>query len=779
MMASSRPQSATPSAPDASRLGESQLLIVGLGLIGGSLAAALKAGGFTGTILACDRDGDEIARGIEMGIIDGGDTELAAVLPGSSLVVLAVPVLAMDAVMGALAAGLHTAAADVVITDVGSTKAAIRDTAERIFGELPANLVLGHPIAGSEKSGVAASNPTLYRQHKVILTPGERTAPQPLSRVRALWQACGATVLEMPIEHHDQVLARTSHLPHLLAFSLVDTLARQDERLDIFRYAAGGFRDFTRIAGSDPVMWRDIFTANRGAVLQALNDFEGGVARLRRAVEEGDGDAMLGILDRASHARHYFDTLLNQTSYQAGYQTMQDNSMRYRVSPGGSVSGRIRVPGDKSVSHRSIMLGALAEGVTEVKGFLEGEDSLATLQAFREMGVAIEGPHQGRVTIHGVGMHGLKAPAGPIYVGNSGTAMRLFAGLLTGQAFDSELTGDASLTKRPMGRVADPLRLMGATIDTAEGGRPPLKIHGGQPLKGIDYSMPMASAQVKSCLLLAGMYAEGETRVKEPAPTRDHTERMLNGFGYTVERDGDTAWLSGGGSLAAGPIDVPSDISSATFFLVAAAITPGADLTLEHVGINPTRIGVINILKLMGADLELSHQHEVGGEPVADIRVRYAPLKGIDIPVDQVPLAIDEFPALFIAAANAQGKTRLRGAEELRVKESDRIQAMADGLDVFGVENTVVADGIDILGGDDGSGAPNYAGGHVDSLGDHRIAMAFAVAGLRARDEIVIDDCANVATSFPGFVELARRVGLTVAPESDAESVASEQQGDA
>jgi len=779
MMASSRPQSATPSAPDASRLGEPQLLIVGLGLIGGSLAAALKAGGFTGTILACDRDADEIARGIEMGIIDGGDTELAAVLPGSSLVVLAVPVLAMDAVMGALAAGLHMADAEVVITDVGSTKAAIRDAAERIFGELPANLVLGHPIAGSEKSGVAASNPTLYRQHKVILTPDEGTAPESLSRVRALWQSCGATVLEMPIERHDQVLARTSHLPHLLAFSLVDTLARQDERLEIFRYAAGGFRDFTRIAGSDPVMWRDIFTANRDAVLQALDDFEGGVTRLRRAVEEGDGDAMLGILDRASHARQYFDTLLNQTSYQAGYQTMQDNSMRYRVSPGGSVAGRIRVPGDKSVSHRSIMLGALAEGVTEVKGFLEGEDSLATLQAFREMGVAIEGPHQGRVTIHGVGMHGLKAPAGPIYVGNSGTAMRLFAGLLAGQAFDSELTGDASLTKRPMGRVADPLRLMGAKIDTAEGGRPPLKIHGGQPLKGIDYAMPMASAQVKSCLLLAGMYAEGETRVKEPAPTRDHTERMLNGFGYLVERDGDTAWLNGGGTLSAGPIDVPSDISSATFFLVAAAITPGADLTLEHVGINPTRIGVINILKLMGADLELSHQHEVGGEPVADIRVRYAPLKGIDIPVDQVPLAIDEFPALFIAAANAQGKTRLRGAEELRVKESDRIQAMADGLDVLGVENAVVADGIDILGGDDGSGAPNYGGGHVDSLGDHRIAMAFAVAGLRARDEIVIDDCANVATSFPGFVELARRVGLTVAPESDAASAASEQQEDA
>ncbi|HET8791237.1 MAG TPA: 3-phosphoshikimate 1-carboxyvinyltransferase, partial [Modicisalibacter sp.] len=493
------------------------------------------------------------------------------------------------------------------------------------------------------------------------------------------------------------------------------------------------------------------------------DDFEAGVARLRSAVAAGDGDSLLATFDRASHARQYFDTLLNQTRYQA----MEQRNVRYRVSPGGSVTGAIRVPGDKSISHRSIMLGALSEGVTQVQGFLEGEDSLATLQAFREMGVAIEGPHQGRVTIHGVGMHGLKAPVGPLYVGNSGTAMRLFTGLLAGQAFDTELTGDASLTKRPMDRVAKPLRQMGAVIETAEGGRPPLKIKGGQSLKGIDYDMPMASAQVKSCLLLAGLYAEGETRVREPAPTRDHTERMLNGFGYPVSREGDVARLNGGGQLSAGPIDVPSDISSATFFLVAAAITPNSDLVLEHVGINPTRIGVINILRAMGADIELIDEHEVGGEPVANLRIRYAPLKGIDIPVDQVPLAIDEFPALFIAAANAEGTTRLRGAEELRVKESDRIQAMADGLRVLGVDNTVHDDGIDIVGRLEGQGSEgaSYAGGRIDSLGDHRIAMAFSVAGLRASGEIVIDDCANVATSFPGFVELARRVGLHVAEE--------------
>lgn len=760
---------------------EERILIVGLGLIGGSLAAALRADDFAsdtraGTcaasrktnIVACDLDPDEIAQGVAMGLIDGGDVQLNRVLlEGVTMIVLAVPVMAMRKVFEALAPLLDSASTRLVMTDVGSTKQTVVSDAMDVFGHLPPNLVLGHPIAGSEKSGVASSTPALFEGHKVILTPSGSTDTGAITRVRALWQATGAEVLEMDVSHHDQVLARTSHLPHFLAFSLVDTLARQDDRLDIFRYAAGGFRDFTRIAGSDPVMWRDVFMANQEALLGALADFEAGIARLRHAVEQCDGDAMLATLGRARHARHYFDSLLNQSSYQAEYKMQQHGKLRYRVSPGGEVQGRIRVPGDKSISHRSIMFGALAEGVTHISGFLEGEDSLATLQAFREMGVAIEGPDKGRVSVHGVGLYGLKAPLGPIYVGNSGTAMRLFAGLLAGQNFDSELTGDASLTARPMGRVADPLREMGAVIDTAGGGRPPLKIHGGAPLKGITYDMPMASAQVKSCLLFAGLYADGETRVREPAPTRDHTERMLNGFGYRVERDGDTCWLEGGGKLTASPIDVPSDISSATFFLVAAAITPGSDLLLEHVGVNPTRIGVINILQAMGADLRLLNEREVGGEPVADLHIRYAPLRGIDIPVDQVPLAIDEFPALFVAAANAEGVTRLRGAEELRVKESDRLQAMADGFEVLGVEHCLLDDGIDIVGYGEGLQdiGPRYGGGQVDSLGDHRIAMSFTIAALRASGEILIDDCANVATSFPDFIELARHVGMRLEQE--------------
>ena len=433
----------------------------------------------------------------------------------------------------------------------------------------------------------------------------------------------------------------------------------------------------------------------------------------------------------------------------------QASKIQYTVTAGGKVSGRIRVPGDKSISHRSIMLGAIANGTTRVSGFLEGADALATLNAFRQMGVNISGPDEGRVEIEGVGLQGLKAATSSLDVGNSGTSMRLLSGLLVGQNFSSNLTGDKSLSSRPMRRVIDPLTGMGAGINCREGGLAPLEISGNQALSGIHYELPVASAQVKSAVLLAGLYAQGETCVTEPAPTRDHTERMLQGFGYTVRRNGSTVCLTGGGTLTSTDIDVPADISSAAFFMVAASIAEGSELTLQHVGVNPTRIGIINLLKLMGGNIQLSNEREIGGEPVADITVKYAPLNGIDIPEDQVPLAIDEFPVLFIAAACAKGTTTLTGARELRVKESDRIQVMADGLEILGIGTKVTDDGIVIEGGQIG-------GGHVDSHADHRIAMAFAIAGLRAEKVIKIDDCANVDTSFPGFVKLATQCGLSV-----------------
>lgn len=732
-----------------------RLAVIGLGLIGGSFAKGIRESGVCREVVGCDANPVTREQALPLGVVDRVTDSVADAVRGADVILLAVPVLAMEKVLAELAA---LELGDAVLTDVGSTKGAVVKAVELAFGAVPPQFVPGHPIAGSEKSGIEAACAELFKRHKVILTPLDNTADQALTRVTALWQTLGADVEHMPLNDHDEVLAATSHLPHLLAFSLVDTLAGRSENLDIFRYAAGGFRDFTRIAASDPVMWRDIFLANHEAVLRSLDAFTHDLDRLRNAIASRDANTLLGVFTRAKAAREHFSTILARRAYMEPMQTQVSN---FIASPGGRVQGSIRVPGDKSISHRSIMLGSLADGVTEVEGFLEGEDSLATLQAFRDMGVVIDGPSQGRVTINGVGLHGLQAPPGPLYVGNSGTSMRLLSGLLAGQMFDSVLMGDASLTKRPMGRVAKPLVEMGARIDTADEGRPPMQIMGDSRLVGMDYVMPIASAQVKSCLLLAGLYAAGSTSVVEPAPTRDHTERMLKGFGYPVKVEGSKVTIEPGHKLSACKIDVPADISSAAFFMVAASIAEGSDLLLEHVGINPTRIGVINILRAMGGDLSLENEREVGGEPVADIRVRYAPLKGIDIPLDQVPLAIDEFPVLFVAAACAEGRTVLRGAEELRVKESDRIQVMADGLQALGINAQATHDGIIIEGG-------QIQGGQVDSHGDHRIAMSFSVASLRAAGDILITDCANVATSFPGFVPLASSVGIQVRLEESA-----------
>lgn len=425
--------------------------------------------------------------------------------------------------------------------------------------------------------------------------------------------------------------------------------------------------------------------------------------------------------------------------------------MHFKVTPSQLSDARIAVPGDKSISHRALMLGSIAKGRTEVSGFLAGEDCLATLAAMRALGVRIEQPDVSRMTIDGVGRDGLRAAPGALDLGNSGTAMRLMAGLLAGQAFSSVLTGDASLSGRPMGRIIRPLGLMGARIDS-EDGKPPLRIDGNPDLRSIDYEMPVASAQVKSAVLLAGLYADGVTCVTEPATTRDHTERMLQSMGVQLALEPGSVALEGGQELEGGRIDVPADLSSATFLMLGAILSEAADMLILNVGVNPTRTGVIHILKDMGADITLENERELGAEPVADIRVRASRLRGGAVDPALVSLAIDEFPALFVAAASASGKTTFSGIAELRVKESDRIAAMAEGLRGLGIHVDESADGAIVHGG-------RFGGGIVDSHHDHRVAMALAMAGTVADDEVVIHDVDNVDTSFPGFRDLLRDVG--------------------
>lgn len=422
-------------------------------------------------------------------------------------------------------------------------------------------------------------------------------------------------------------------------------------------------------------------------------------------------------------------------------------------APAGPLRGELRVPGDKSISHRAIMLAALAAGTTRIKGFLEGEDTIATARAFAGMGVRIEALQSSERIVHGVGLYGLHEPDAAVDCGNAGTGLRLLAGLLAGQQFDSTLTGDESLSRRPMRRVIDPLARMGAKIYAREGGLPPLQICGKRTLCGIDYALPVASAQVKSAILLAGLYARGETFVHEPHPTRDYTERMLSAFGWPMEFGAGWAKLSGGHRMRATDIVVPADFSSAAFFLVAATVVPDSELLLRDVGVNPRRTGLLHVLRAMGADIRATNARESGGEPVADLIVRHAPLHGIDVPIEHVADMIDEFPILFIAAAAAQGSTRVLGAAELRVKESDRIAVMAQGLRALGIDVAETPDGAVIEGGE-------LTRAEVDSAGDHRCAMSFAVAGVIARGPVRIRDCANVATSFPGFVELANTCGF-------------------
>ena len=426
--------------------------------------------------------------------------------------------------------------------------------------------------------------------------------------------------------------------------------------------------------------------------------------------------------------------------------------------PSGPLKGRIRVPGDKSISHRSLMLGALAVGETRVTGLLEGEDVLATAQAMRQMGATITRETDGTWSIHGVGVGGLLQPQAPLDMGNSGTSTRLLMGVIASHGISATFTGDASLSKRPMGRVIEPLSLMGAGFDASEGGRLPLTMHGALPAVPITYRLPVASAQVKSAVLLAGLNTPGVTTVIEPVPTRDHSERMLRGFGaeLTVEEVGSERIIKvrGDAELKPQTIEVPGDPSSAAFFIVAATLVEGSDLVIENVGLNPTRAGLIDVLRQMGASIEELDQREVGGEPVADLRVRHAPLTGIDVDPAVAPSMIDEFPILFVAAALAGGTTVTTGLEELRVKESDRIAAMAAALTLAGARVEETEDGLIVHGSGGEPLAGTREGEEVTTHLDHRIAMSMAVAGLASRDGIEVDDIRPISTSFPNFMAL-------------------------
>lgn len=426
----------------------------------------------------------------------------------------------------------------------------------------------------------------------------------------------------------------------------------------------------------------------------------------------------------------------------------------------GPLVGDIHVPGDKSLSNRALILSALAQGQSEIDGMLDAVDVLSTVEALRAMGVHIDHVDENYWVVHGVGMDGLKAPDGPIDCHHCGSTLRLLLGLLSAQSFDSELVGDECLSSRSQMHVVEPLREMGAKITTQEDGMLPIQIQGGQALQGIKYSLPLNNAQAKSSLLLVALFAQGKTTLVEPFLTRNHTEHLLEQFGYPVQTLRPSISLEGGGELKRAHVNIPGDMSAAAYFMVAASIVPDSDILLRNVGFNETRIGIINILRIMGARISIERDDMLGKERVVDMRVRYAPLQGVDIPIDQVPMAIDEFPVLFVAAACAKGVTTLREASELRFKDTDRIHTMAQGLRTLGVELVTRKDGIVIEGG-----SP-IEGGKVNSCGDPRVAMAFAIAGLVAQDKVIVEDVSTVVESFPNFIALTHAVGADISETS-------------
>ncbi len=714
-----------------------RLGIVGVGLLGGSLGLVARRDGLADEVVGVGRTQRNLDVALERGCVDRAATSVDA-LAGADLVVLATPIGTLASSAAAIAPHLAEGA---IVTDVGSSKASVvEECSVALNGR--ARFVGSHPIAGLETSGASAAHEDLFEGARCVVTPVAATDADALREVKALWVAMGMSVDEMSPVEHDRVLALTSHLPHVAAWALARAVAAtRGGGVDPLRFSGPSLKDMTRIAGASVDMWRDILVSNADSILAQVDLFRTGIDDLASAIAKRDGPAIEGFLNEA--------TELRQALVSDGGPAVAEGGVEI-VSAAPPLLGAVELPGDKSIGHRSLILGALAHGTTKITGLSSGEDNASTLAVLGSLGV--ESCRQDdRVWIEGRGFEGLRAPSEPLDCGNSGTTIRMMCGVLAGRPFEATLDGDESLRKRPMARVTDPLEMLGARFGSSEG-RPPLRVCGATLRPGV-FELPVASAQVKTALLLAGLQATGETTVVEPGASRDHTERLLPIFGVEVRRpDGQTVSVRGPARLEAARIAIPGDPSAAAFWLVAGSIVPGSRLELRGVSVNPTRTGALDVLRAMGARITLTEREAVGEEPVADLVVESAPLRATEVSGETMLRAIDEFPALAVAAAVAEGATRFADGSELRLKESDRLAAMTQGLSRLGVRVEEASDGLIVHGG------AGIGGGEVETYRDHRIAMAFAVAGLVARDPVRVRDAEIMAVSDPSFLVTLRRL---------------------
>ncbi|MBN1917115.1 MAG: 3-phosphoshikimate 1-carboxyvinyltransferase [Verrucomicrobia bacterium] len=732
-----------------------KITIVGMGLIGGSIGMACVRHALAREVMAVVRR-DEARREVR-----GRDAahdvtlDLEEGVAGSELVIFAADI---DATARLAHQAAPALSAEAIVTDVSSVKTGIVRRLDEIFDGV-CRFVGSHPMAGGEFGGIAHASPDLFRNAICLVTPTERTDPGVLERVAQFWRRLGCTVKSLGPEAHDEAVGLVSHLPHVAVAALMNAIGRTGDPRAAMACGGPSFRDVTRIASSPPEMWTQICLHNRGVLLEAVRRFRDEAGRFVELLDAGDA---VGLRAFFAEARRLKALEIGPTAPAEPAQEREPRPASKGAPPPdplivrrpAEVKGTIEVPGDKSISHRAAILSSIAEGASTIGNVLASEDVVCTLDIMRALGVHVEWLSDTSVHIEGAGPRGLHAPNDALWCGNSGTSMRLLAGLLAGQPFRSVLDGDESLRRRPMRRIIEPLAKMGAVVQgTPPHDTAPLTISGGW-LRPIGYVSPVASAQVKTCILLAALYADGVTSVTEPRQSRDHTERMLPDYGVVVTRHERTVAVEGRQPLAACDLVVPGDLSSAMFFAVLAACTPGSLLTLRGVGLNPTRVAALRILQRMGAKIGFEtsdYLNGTGSEPRGDIIVIGDALEATMIEGDQVPNAIDELPVLAVAAACANGRTVIKDAAELRVKESDRIATTVANLRAMGAQAEETDDGMVI------EGPAKLHGAELDSFGDHRIAMAFAIAGMLADGETAIRNTACIATSFPTFHALVGR----------------------
>jgi 3-phosphoshikimate 1-carboxyvinyltransferase len=719
------------------------VMIIGLGMIGGSFAKALKERGLA-TLYGADRREGELSLGVSTGVIDYPAQLTETYIAKMDVIVLATPVRAMESVLLEIKPFLSS---NTLVTDVGSTKGSVVEAARRAFGEVPTNFIPSHPIAGAEKSGVLAANSILFEQHMAIVTPLSDSNPVLLDRLHRLWRAVGADVVSMDVEHHDHVLASSSHLPHLLAYTLVDALANSDRSQDVFKFAAGGFRDFTRIASSDPVMWRDVFMANKDATLATLDHFTDRLADMRTAIEKGDGASMFGVFTRAKSARDHFLRLLEQRTMGSAKEV---RPISVSVLPASTIKGNISLLGDKSLSHKVITIAALSEGVSELKNIDLSVDVRITMQAFRDMGVVIEEMAVDHLRVHGVGIRGLKAPIAPINIHESRDSLYLLLPVLAGQSFSVSVIGEGELLTQPMGDLFSLVRQMGGEISSeVEDCLPAVLLPG--VAADVSISLVSGSERLKMAAFLAVLYSPTEGRVTPLFTELSHCEVLLRYFGLDISEI-DNSFRITPAPLLGSDLLLSGDVHEAMWWVLLASLLPGSDLKIENIGLDSVSSAYLSFLQTIGLDVSMPKEN-ASGLRVGEMQVAFSELGSFSLTAEQSYRFREELPFLCVMAAYANGVTHINGVNALPYYYEDRVLALVDALEKMKVLCTYENGELTIHGS-----VPQ--GGELDCAGDDRLALAMLALGARSKSITKVNDCQKLLEEFNELESVAEQLGF-------------------